>query len=413
MKLLLLFDHRFFRAQNGQIFSDKAYSYGFFQSRYLQIFDKVAILARVAEMELAQPPGEATEGAGVKVLALPDWAGPMGYLRERRLIIQRALAEARGEPSAVLMIGPGGIGSLAYNSLRRDGHPIALEIVSDPWEAFQPKAVSHPLRPILRLWLARTLRSQCADAAAVSYVTDEVLQKRYPCFGFSTGISDVVLPHSVFATAPRRYSASSTPKTILYVGVMSHWFKGHDILIDSLSHLASVGSTLNLVLVGDGALRGQIESRVIRKGLSSMVRVTGQLPAGEAIRSELDRADLFVLPSRSEGMPRALLEAMARALPCVASRVGGVPEVLDSDFLVAPGDAQALAMKLQSVLSDPAKLSKMSARNLRKALDYEDSKLSSKRREFYRQVRMIAERSASSQKPSRLVSRSNLVASGS
>ena len=236
MKLLVLFDHRFFRAHDGQIFSDKAYRYGFFQSRYLQVFDKVVILARVADVDMPQPTSEVTEGAGVKVLALPDWTGLIGFFRNRRLVIQRALAEARGEPSAVLMIGPGGIGSLAYDSLRRDGHPIALEIISDPWEAFQPKAVSHPLRPILRRWLTRTLRIQCADATAVSYVTKEVLQKRYPCLGFSTGISDVVLPHSAFATAPRRYSASFIPKTILYVGVMSQWFKGHDILIDSLGH---------------------------------------------------------------------------------------------------------------------------------------------------------------------------------
>jgi hypothetical protein len=72
MKLLLLFDHRFFRAQDGQIFSDKAYSHRFFQSRYLRVFDEVSILARVADVELAEPHGEATEGVGVKVLALPN-----------------------------------------------------------------------------------------------------------------------------------------------------------------------------------------------------------------------------------------------------------------------------------------------------------------------------------------------------
>jgi hypothetical protein len=69
-----------------------------------------------------------------------------------------------------------------------------------------------------------------------------------------------------------------------------------------------------------------------------------------------------------------------------------VPEVLESEFLVPPGDAHALAMKLQSVLSDPARLSEMSARNLQKALNYEDSKLSPQRQDFYRQVRMSAER---------------------
>jgi glycosyltransferase involved in cell wall biosynthesis len=391
MKLLLLFDHRFFRAQNGQIFSDKAYNCGFFQSRYLRVFDEVVILARVADTDLAEPPSEATEGSGVRVLPLPDWTGLAGYLRARPWIVRCALAETGSEPCAVLMIAPGGIGSLAYNILRRHDYTIALEVVSDPWEAFQPKAVAHPLRPILRRWLCRALRNQCAKAVAVSYVTNQVLQKRYPCLGFSTGISDVVLPRSAFACSPRNYAPSSFQKTVIYVGVMSHWFKGHDILIDSLVLLNSRGIPLNLVLVGDGGLRSEIETRIVQNGLSSTVSFKGQLAPGEAIRSELDRADLFVLPSRTEGMPRALLEAMARALPCVASSVGGVPEVLDSECLVPPGDARALSAKLQSVLSDPQEMSRMSARNLQKALDYEDSKLSSKRQDFYRQVRMIAE----------------------
>src|ERR1035438_3691529 len=81
MKLLLLFDHRFFRAQDGQIFSDKAYSHRFFQSRYLRVFDEVSILARVADVELAEPHGEATEGVGVKVLVLPNWVGPLGRVK--------------------------------------------------------------------------------------------------------------------------------------------------------------------------------------------------------------------------------------------------------------------------------------------------------------------------------------------
>jgi len=88
-----------------------------------------------------------------------------------------------------------------------------------------------------------------------------------------------------------------------------------------------------------------------------------------------------------------------------------VPEVLDSEFLVPPGDAQALAMKLQSVLSDPTRLSEMSAQNLQKALNYEDSKLSSKRQEFYRQVRMIAEGHRPSRQSPLLFSHSDFAAS--
>jgi glycosyltransferase involved in cell wall biosynthesis len=408
MNLLLLFDHRFFRAKNGVLFSDKSYHYSFFKDRYLKAFDHVSIMSRVAEVNCIENPTERTEGKGVTVIALPDWVGALGYLRNRRTIVQTAVREAR-RPSAVMMIGPGGIGSLAYNRLRQQGYPVALEVVGDPWDAFQPGAIKHPLRPILRRWLTNSLRKQCSQACAVSYVTSEFLQQRYPSSAFSVGVSDVVLPEENFVSQPRTFSGS-TPRAVISVGVMNG-YKGHDIMVDTVRLCKDMNFHFQLVMVGDGPLRSEVERRAEKQGVLDRIRFAGQLPAGSAIRSELDRADLFILPSLQEGMPRALLEAMARALPCVASCVGGVPEVLDSDFLVAPGDAQALAMKLQSVLSDPAKLSKMSARNLRRALDYEDSKLSSKRQEFYRQVRMIAERSASRQSPL-LVSHSDLATSG-
>ena len=389
MKLLLLFDHRFFRARDGQIFSDKAYSHRFFQSRYLQVFDQVSILARVADVELAEPHGEATEGAGVKVLALPNWVGTLGYLRNRGTVVEAALREA-ARPSAVIMIAPSGIGSLPYHRLHQQGYPVALEVVGDPWDALQSGANRHPLRPILRRWLVRTQRRQCSQASVVSYVTKEFLQRRYPCPGFSVGVSDVFLPKECFVRQPRIF-APLAPRTVISVAVMNGC-KGHEVMIDAARVCKDINLHFRLVLVGDGRLRRAIESRAARQGVTERIRFAGQLPAGSAIRSELDGADLFIMPSLTEGMPRALLEAMARALPCVASRVGGVPEVLNPEFLVPPQDAHALAMKLQSVLSDPARLSEMSAQNLQEALQYEDSQLSAKRQEFYLQVRMSAER---------------------
>jgi glycosyltransferase involved in cell wall biosynthesis len=394
MKLLLLFDHRFLRAKNGAIFSDKSYDYNFFKSRYLNIFDHVAVLARVADVSLAESPAEATEGEGVTVIALPDWVGATGYLSNRQAVVNTALREA-SRPSAVIMIAPGGIGSLVYSRLHRQGYPVALEVVGDPWDAFQPGAVKHPLRPFLRRWLTTNLRRQCSKACAVSYVTNEFLQRRYPTEGFSVGVSDVVLPEACFLSQPRTFSPSAQ-RVVISVAVMNG-YKGHDVMVDAVRMCKQMDCDFKLVMVGDGPLRGDIQRRAEEQGVLDRIKFAGQVPAGSAVRSELDCADLFVMPSLQEGMPRALLEAMARALPCVASNVGGVPEVLDSECLVPPGDARALAVKLRSVLSDPQEMSRMSARNLQKALDYEDSKLSSKRQDFYRQVRRIAE----SHRPSR------------
>ena len=113
----------------------------------------------------------------------------------------------------------------------------------------------------------------------------------------------------------------------------------------------------------------------------------GQLPAGAAIRAQLDQADLFVLPSYQEGLPRAMIEAMARALPCIGSNVGGIPELLSAENMVLPGDVTALANKIREVVTDPQRMEQMSIRNLEKAKEYREDILHARRVAFYHQVR--------------------------
>ena len=113
----------------------------------------------------------------------------------------------------------------------------------------------------------------------------------------------------------------------------------------------------------------------------------GRLPAGDAVRAALDRADLFVLPSRTEGLPKALLEAQARGLPCLASDVGGIPELLPSEDLVPAGNVAALARKMREVLAAPQRRQAMAARNLAQAREYHANTLCVRRRAFYEAVR--------------------------
>jgi glycosyltransferase involved in cell wall biosynthesis len=142
-----------------------------------------------------------------------------------------------------------------------------------------------------------------------------------------------------------------------------------------------------VLFAGDGKHRPELQARAAALGLGNDVVFHGRLPAGERVRALLDQADAFVLPSRAEGLPRAMIEAMARALPCIGSTVGGIPELLPPEDLVPPGDAAALARKIREVLTDPERLAQMSARNVQKAKEYSEDVLRARRLAFYRQVR--------------------------
>lgn len=82
-----------------------------------------------------------------------------------------------------------------------------------------------------------------------------------------------------------------------------------------------------------------------------------------------------------------MIEAMALGLPCIGSTAGGIPELLPPEDMVPPNDAQALAMKIREVVSDPERMTRMSARNLEKAKGYHEDILRERRNKFYQYVK--------------------------
>jgi glycosyltransferase involved in cell wall biosynthesis len=177
----------------------------------------------------------------------------------------------------------------------------------------------------------------------------------------------------------------------LLVGSLEQLYKGPDVLLRALAHCKAAGLDVRTTLIGDGRKRPSLEALAGELGLADRVHFTGRLPPGSAIRDQMDRADVFVLPSLTEGLPRAMLEAMARGLPCIGSRVGGIPELLPDEDLVDPGDSAALADKLISVAADADRLREMAARNLLKARQYHADVLRPRRRDLYAHLRAATE----------------------
>jgi glycosyltransferase involved in cell wall biosynthesis len=390
MTLLLVFDHRFVRGADGVASSAKSYGYSFFAKRYLRVFDAVTVLARVASSPSVTLDAEPTEGRGVALASLGDWHGPLGLARAARRI-HGALSRHLRAADAVLLVAPGMLAALAHRALVRRGKPYGVEVVGDPHDAMAPGSMRHPLRPWLRWSATRQLRALCADACAGSYVTREALQRRYPCPAYSVGVSDVELPAAAFVSAPRSASSPSGRRTLITVGSMAQLYKAQDVLIDAVAACTREGVDLRLVLVGDGRYRAELEARAVARGLAGRVEFVGSLPAGAPVRRMLDAADLFVLPSRQEGLPRAMVEAMARAVPCIGSAVGGIPELLRTEDLVPPGDVGRLAGRIRDVLVDPARLARMSARNLEVAREYREELLHERRLAFYERLRRATE----------------------
>jgi glycosyltransferase involved in cell wall biosynthesis len=235
------------------------------------------------------------------------------------------------------------------------------------------------------------LKQQCSHAAAAAYVTEKALQQRYPPppTGLTTYYSDVELPPASFVDQPRRPRDGSAPVTLITVGSLELLYKGTDVLIDAVLACVDSGLDLRLVIIGDGKPRAELEARAARLG--DRVRFLGQVTAGQPVRDQLDQADIFVLPSRAEGLPRAMVEAMARALPCVGSTIGGIPELLPPEDMVPPGDAQALSAKLHEIISTPGRMEAMSVRSLNKAHEYRRESVRKRQIDFLEYLKATTE----------------------
>ena len=389
MNALVVLEQRYLRTPDGAIWSTSTGAYSFWL-RYRDVFDSVRVVARVKDVTEAKPTWLRADGPGVSFAAIPTYVGPRQYLL-RRGEVRRAVRDAFIPGDAVILRVGSVLADALIPLLRELHYPYAVEVVTDPWDVFSPGAVHHPLRPFFRRWFAHRLRSQCRGASAAAYVTEAALQRRYPPAPavYASGCSDVELPREAFADFSRPRRKAALPATIITVGTLEQLYKAPDMLVDAVGLAVKEGLDLRLVFVGDGRYRSWLQERALKQGLDGKVNFVGWLPVGAAVRRELDNADLFILPSRQEGLPRALIEAMARGLPCIGSTVGGIPELLPKEDLVEPSDARALADKIRDVVTHPARMEAMSSVNLRRAADYRDEVLSARRRTFYREVRDI------------------------
>jgi glycosyltransferase involved in cell wall biosynthesis len=389
MKLITTLETRFDRTPDGAVWTQSSSNYA--QARYyLEVFDKVRIIARIRDVPEPTLGWTQVDDPKVFFIPLPHYIGPWQYLQKAREI-ERILHRAIGTEDAAIVNVPSQITTVVSSALRWSGHPYGVRVVGDPYDVFAPGIVEHPLRPLLRWWFVRNQKRQCSKANAVAYVNASRLPHRYPAGAESyvTHYADGSLSDETYVNVSRSLTDNFKTFTLITVGSLEQLYKGTDILINAVSKCVNDELPLRLVILGDGRFRPQLEAQARSLGLTEIVRFVGQVAAGRAVRDYLDQADVFILPSRTEGLPRALMEAMARALPCIGSTAGGIPELLPVDDLVPPGNVNALANKIYEVLTDPERMSKMSARNLAEARKYHENELRQRRKAFFQHIKDI------------------------
>ena len=387
MRVLLTSEAKFERTADGTIWASTPNGCSVW-SRHLDVFSAVLVLARVADVREPSSGSVQASGDGISFCPLPPYSGFGGLLRNGQSVHAVVSRAVRACP-AIIVRSPSPVAYLAARLALFRRRPFGAQIVGDPDQVFSAGAFRHPLRIPLRHAAAAAQRQVARDASVVMFVTMNVLQRKYPSSGRVFSGSDVALDDSAFIAEQQVRRRDDVALTLITVASLEQPYKGVAVLLDAVGELRRSGRPVKLLVVGGGALMDNLQAQAQSLGIAGNVEFLGQLDR-EGVQRALDRADVFVLPSLTEGLPRALLEAMARGLPAVATTVGGIPELLPADCLVPPRNAVALARRLRDVMATPTALMAMAQKNQEVARAYHERVQTPIRRAFLLAVRDVS-----------------------
>ncbi len=340
-----------------------------------------------------------------------DWEGPELFVRpdgvtitfveKENTVVKRFIERSTNREKvdelvkkADLIIGhvPDSVASMALLQACKLGKPCIAVVVGCTWDALWNYGWKGKcMAPISFYIMRRTLW----NVPFAMYVTEKFLQHRYPCRGETLACSNAELLFSDDSVLDRRLEKidTTTQKSavkIVTTGTIDVPYKNQQDVIKAMAVLKKHGmnTDIHYYLIGPGD-KTRLASVAQQCGLENNVHFLGS-KSHEDVFAILDGADLYIQPSKLEGLPRALVEAMSRALPAFGTKVGGIPELLTTDCLYSPGNIKELAYLISSFTKE--RMRQSAVRNFNRAKDFQKTILDKRRSDFLEHVKQIAER---------------------
>lgn len=392
LRAVWVHDHFFETQDDGITWSESQFDSSLWK-RYLDHFDVLTVVARrrVTPRTNFKKWTVKASAPRVQFELLPSLSGVKNLWKNYR-VVSGSLREAIKASDVVIVRLPSELGYVALAHAKALGKPTAVEVVGCAWDALfnYGSIVGKIYAPFALLRMRRSVRA--ADAAI--YVTEKFLQRRYPTLAsLVTNASNVSLGNLDEGTLQHRLERIGQDAqkhiTLGIIGSLGHKYKGLHLLLNAVSKLRRRYPGIRLRVLGAGKTEPW-EQMAEKLGIADIVNFDGVIPGGAPVLEWLDTIDIYVQPSLQEGLPRALIEAMSRGLPCIASDVAGIPELLPNNDIVKRNSTKSLHKALLEKLSDKQWKVLAAKANFRTAQNYQSHVLVPRRYNFFQALATTA-----------------------
>lgn len=384
MKVLFAHDHKFYKDSKNNYYSPGNFPYSVF-TRYLSVFDEVLVVARYKNLnQIRNLP--LSNGPNVRFLNIPSTSSIIGRLFERSQL-NKQIIQGLLEVDAVIARLPSEIGLRTVKLAEKMGKKWAVEVVGCAWNGYwtHGSLIAKLFAPFAYLRTKKVI----SKSKYTLYVTKYFLQHRYPSNGEKVACSNVEIEHLDDNVLQKKIDFLSKPTIVFKIGLIGSLAtrtKGLKTAILALRKLKNIEKNVLLEVVGDGSKEFWLKL-VNKYKLNSMVNIRGTLEKGREIENFLDSCHLYIQPSKTEGLPRALIEAMSRSCPAIGSNVGGIPELLDSQFLHSPKNYKRLTDLIINFIQNKKLRVDQAKRNYKVAQEYDKQIIDKRRYNFLKKFR--------------------------
>lgn len=381
MRLLYVGRYQFVRKTDG-VYALPAYG-DHFWLKYLDVFDGVDVLGEDVKGYLNNGTLAKITDGRIRVEILPENTNPKSFKNDKE--VKRLLKKYISAADAILIKPACRKGMQAIEIAKKLNKPYMIEITGDL--NLTLKNNGNPLKKLYGPIIHRQILHAIRDCKFGLYVSEKYLQKVYPIAGEQCGCTDTVIPNPEETSLQNRmhkidFLGEASAVKIGMVASYHDTRKGLDTAVKALALLSDSRIELHVLGLGTEEDRSKWFAFARKYGIEKQLVFDSSKSSIQDVLEWNDGMDVIILPSRSEGLPRCIVESISRACPCILSNVCGMPELVNEHWLHKPRDEKKLASLLNEMINDKEKMKKAAQENYEHSFYYTQGVLRTKRNAF-------------------------------